>query len=70
MGGLLGDDAAIDAAIDRGAERVVLSTRTDDLDELASAHGRRRRLSGALYCSSSLSVVCHRTDDEPHASTH
>jgi len=34
MGGLLGDDAAITDAIAHGAERVVLSTRTDDLDEL------------------------------------
>ncbi len=34
LGGLLGDDAAISDAADRGAERVVLSTRTDDLDEL------------------------------------
>jgi probable F420-dependent oxidoreductase len=37
LGGLLGDDAAITAAIERGAERVVLSTRTDDLDELRHA---------------------------------
>ncbi len=37
LGGLLGDDAAIIQAIDRGAERVVLSTRTDDLDELRKA---------------------------------
>jgi alkanesulfonate monooxygenase SsuD/methylene tetrahydromethanopterin reductase-like flavin-dependent oxidoreductase (luciferase family) len=34
MGGLLGDDGAVQAAIDRGAARVVLSTRTDDLDEI------------------------------------
>lgn len=34
LGGLLGDDDAITAAIDRRAERVVLSTRTADLDEL------------------------------------
>jgi probable F420-dependent oxidoreductase len=34
LGGLLGDDDAIPAAVDRGAERVVLSTRTADLDEL------------------------------------
>ena len=34
LGGLLGDDDAITAAVERGAERVVLSTRTDDLDEL------------------------------------
>jgi len=34
LGGLLGDDAAITNAIDRGAERVVLSTRVADLDQL------------------------------------
>ena len=34
MGGLLGDDAGIEDAARRGAERVVLSARTDDLDEL------------------------------------
>ena len=34
MGGLLGDDAAISQAAARGAERVVLSARTEDLDEL------------------------------------
>ena len=34
LGGLLGDDTAITAAAERGAERVVLSTRSDDLDEL------------------------------------
>ena len=34
LGGLLGDDAAITDAVERGAERVVLSTRTADLDEL------------------------------------
>jgi probable F420-dependent oxidoreductase len=34
MGGLLGDAAAILEAIERGAERVVLSSRVDDLDEL------------------------------------
>jgi probable F420-dependent oxidoreductase len=36
MGGLLGEGAgaAIDEAVRRGAERVVLSTRTADLDEL------------------------------------
>ena len=34
LGGLLGDAAAITVAAERGAERVVLSTRTDDLDEL------------------------------------
>ncbi len=34
LGGLLGDDAAITDAVDRSAERVVLSTRTADLDEL------------------------------------
>ena len=33
-GGLLGDATAITEAVDRGAARVVLSTRTDDLDEL------------------------------------
>ncbi len=34
LGGLLGDDSAIAAAAERGAARVVLSTRTDDLDQL------------------------------------
>jgi probable F420-dependent oxidoreductase len=33
-GGLLGDDEAITTAIEAGAERVVLSTRSADLDEL------------------------------------
>lgn len=37
LGGLLGDDTAIATAIERGAERVVLSTRTDDLDDLRHA---------------------------------
>jgi probable F420-dependent oxidoreductase len=37
LGGLLGDDAAITEAAERGAERVVLSTRTADLDELRHA---------------------------------
>jgi probable F420-dependent oxidoreductase len=37
LGGLLGDDAAITDAAARGAERVVLSTRTADLDELRHA---------------------------------
>ncbi|MEO6317515.1 MAG: LLM class F420-dependent oxidoreductase [Acidimicrobiales bacterium] len=37
LGGLLGDDDAITAAIDRDAERVVLSSRTADLDELRHA---------------------------------
>ncbi len=37
VGGLLGDDTAITEAVDRGAERVVLSTRTDDLDALRRA---------------------------------
>lgn len=37
LGGLLGDDAAITAAVERGAERVVLSTRTADLGELRHA---------------------------------
>ena len=37
MGGLLGDDAAITDAVERGAERVVLSTRSADLDELRRA---------------------------------
>lgn len=37
LGGLLGDDAAIEAAVERGAERVVLSTRTADLPELREA---------------------------------
>jgi probable F420-dependent oxidoreductase len=34
LGGLLGDDAAIVDAARRGAARVVLSTRSDDLDQL------------------------------------
>ena len=34
MGGLLGDGDAIVHAVDKGAERVVLSTRSGDLDEL------------------------------------
>jgi probable F420-dependent oxidoreductase len=42
MGGLLGDDTAITTALDRGAERVVLSTRSADLDEL------RRAMDGAI----------------------
>ena len=37
LGGLLGDDTAITNAVAMGAERVVLSTRTDDLDELRPA---------------------------------
>jgi probable F420-dependent oxidoreductase len=37
MGGLLGDDDAITNAMRTGAERVVLSTRTADLDELRRA---------------------------------
>ena len=37
LGGLLGDGEAITAAIDRGAERVVLSARTADLDKLRPA---------------------------------
>ncbi|MDP1806751.1 MAG: hypothetical protein Q8K72_16350, partial [Acidimicrobiales bacterium] len=37
LGGLLGDDAPIEAAVERGAERVVLSTRTGDLPELRDA---------------------------------
>lgn len=37
LGGLLGDESAITNAVARGAERVVLSTRTDDLDELRHA---------------------------------
>ena len=37
MGGLLGDDAAITSALDRGAERVVLSTRSADLGDLRRA---------------------------------
>jgi probable F420-dependent oxidoreductase len=47
MGGLLGDDTAITAAVDRGAERVVLSSRTDDLDEL------RRQMDAAIVRASS-----------------
>lgn len=42
MGGLLGDDTAITTALDRGAERIVLSTRSADLDEL------RRAMDGAI----------------------
>lgn len=34
LGGLLGDDRAITDAAERGAERVVLSTRSADLDDL------------------------------------
>ena len=34
LGGLLGDDSAIIDAVGRGAERVVLSTRSADLDQL------------------------------------
>jgi probable F420-dependent oxidoreductase len=49
LGGLLGDDAAITGAIDRGAERVVLSTRTADLDEL------RRAMDGAVSLVDRLS---------------
>ncbi len=39
LGGLLGDgaEAAIEAAVGKGAERVILSTRTADLDELRHA---------------------------------
>jgi probable F420-dependent oxidoreductase len=37
LGGLLGDDTAITDAVERGAERVVLSTRTADLDDLRHA---------------------------------
>lgn len=37
LGGLLGNDDAISAAVEQGAERVVLSTRTADLDELRTA---------------------------------
>lgn len=37
LGGLLGEDTAITDAVERGAERVVLSTRTADLDELRHA---------------------------------
>jgi probable F420-dependent oxidoreductase len=37
LGGLLGDATAITDAVARGAERVVLSTRTADLDELRHA---------------------------------
>jgi probable F420-dependent oxidoreductase len=37
LGGLLGDDRAIADAVERGAERVVLSTRTADLDDLRRA---------------------------------
>jgi probable F420-dependent oxidoreductase len=36
-GGLLGDDTAIEQAADRGHERVVLSSRTADLDDLRHA---------------------------------
>jgi alkanesulfonate monooxygenase SsuD/methylene tetrahydromethanopterin reductase-like flavin-dependent oxidoreductase (luciferase family) len=37
MGGLLGDDDAITNAVARGADRVVLSTRSADLDDLRRA---------------------------------
>lgn len=37
LGGLLGDDAAITDAVERGAERVVLSSRSADLAELRDA---------------------------------
>lgn len=48
LGGLLGDDAAITGAVDRGAERVVLSTRTADLDQL------RRDMDAAVNLTTSL----------------
>ena len=48
LGGLLGDDAAITDAVDRGAERVVLSTRTADLDELRRAMDAAVRVSARL----------------------
>jgi probable F420-dependent oxidoreductase len=53
LGGLLGDtaEAALQEAVDRGAARVVLSTRTADLDELRrdmdAAIAARDRLLGA-----------------------
>jgi probable F420-dependent oxidoreductase len=37
LGGLLGEEGAITDAVERGAERVVLSTRTADLDTLRHA---------------------------------
>jgi probable F420-dependent oxidoreductase len=37
IGGLLGDEGAITSALDRGAERVVLSTRSADLGDLRRA---------------------------------
>ena len=49
MGGLLGDDAAIESAVERGAERVVLSTRTADLDDL------RRAMDAAVASAARLS---------------
>ncbi len=48
MGGLLGDDAAITEATERGAERVVLSARSDDVDEL------RRTMEQAVARAASL----------------
>jgi probable F420-dependent oxidoreductase len=48
LGGLLGDDAAITDAVARGAERVVLSTRTADLDEL------RRSMDAAVALAARL----------------
>ncbi len=48
MGGLLGDDDAIADAVDKGAERVVLSTRTADLDELRHAMDAAGRAVGLV----------------------
>ncbi len=48
LGGLLGDDTAIAAAAERGAERVVLSTRTDDLDELRTLMDQAIEVAGRL----------------------
>jgi probable F420-dependent oxidoreductase len=48
LGGLLGDDTAIGAAAERGAVRVVLSTRIDDLDQLRRDMDRAVEVAGAL----------------------
>jgi hypothetical protein len=48
IGGLLGHDEAVTTAIEVGAERVVLSTRSADLDEL------RHAMDAAIERASSL----------------
>ena len=48
LGGLLGDASAIIEAAERGAERVVLSTRTADLPELREAMDQAAALAAAL----------------------